>query len=202
MKKCKCGNMVAGNARFCPHCGNRFTSRAVKMLAWVLVVFVGIPILIGMLLSSGSQNAPKAGSGGAGSASTRPGASESKWTYDTKEDRMRNKITHYAQLDSDNKLDFAFPYSGGSTGMIVLRNGPRGKDAMLMVDKGQFLCSVEGWCALKVKFDNGPITRYTGSQPSDGTSNALFIYGVLKLHVSSASVEEGDDRSRIFSGRV
>jgi hypothetical protein len=41
MRKCKCGNQVADNAKACPQCGHRFTSGSVKFLGWfLLVVFV------------------------------------------------------------------------------------------------------------------------------------------------------------------
>src|ERR1700730_12190753 len=46
MRKCKCGNPVANNAKACPKCGHRFTSGPVLVLAWffgvvIVVAFVG-----------------------------------------------------------------------------------------------------------------------------------------------------------------
>jgi hypothetical protein len=46
MKKCKCGNDVARNAKFCPKCGNRFTSGFVKFVAWSMGICVGLPLLM------------------------------------------------------------------------------------------------------------------------------------------------------------
>ena len=54
MKKCKCGQMVASNARVCPHCGNRFTHPFVKALAWFIGVTFSLTVI--MAIISGSQN--------------------------------------------------------------------------------------------------------------------------------------------------
>ncbi len=45
MRKCKCGNEVASNAKSCPKCGNRFTSSLTKFVGWIIVVFFGVGIL-------------------------------------------------------------------------------------------------------------------------------------------------------------
>ncbi|HKM79598.1 MAG TPA: zinc ribbon domain-containing protein [Candidatus Acidoferrum sp.] len=47
MRKCKCGNDVANNAKFCPKCGYRFTGCLTKSLAW----FFGIAIAFGLLIA-------------------------------------------------------------------------------------------------------------------------------------------------------
>jgi hypothetical protein len=45
MRKCKCGNMVANNARFCPKCGHRFTSGCTMALAWFFGITIGLGIV-------------------------------------------------------------------------------------------------------------------------------------------------------------
>jgi hypothetical protein len=55
MKKCKCGQMVASNARVCPHCGNRFTHPFVMALAWLIGAMVSLTIIIAILSSSESH---------------------------------------------------------------------------------------------------------------------------------------------------
>ena len=102
--------------------------------------------------------------------------SVSRWRYSEQLDKMRNQTTRYASLNSDNELSFQFPYNGGSTGELTLRVSPKyGKDVILQVTKGQFLCSFEG-CYVHVKFDNRPIVQYGAAEPSDGTSNLIFIH--------------------------
>jgi len=50
MRKCKCGNEVASNGKFCPKCGHRFTSGLVRGLAW----FIGLITLISIIAISQS----------------------------------------------------------------------------------------------------------------------------------------------------
>ena len=56
MYKCKCGNLVANNARFCPKCGHRFTSTPTLVIAWVLGIF-GVLVVLLMIVNSGSNSA-------------------------------------------------------------------------------------------------------------------------------------------------
>jgi zinc-ribbon domain len=44
MRRCKCGTEVAGNARFCPKCGHRFTSALPKVIVWLFVILVAVVI--------------------------------------------------------------------------------------------------------------------------------------------------------------
>ena len=100
----------------------------------------------------------------------------SNWQYQEQKDKMRNQTTRYASLESDNQLSFDFPYNGGSTGKLLLRISPKyGKNVILEVDKGQFLCSFEG-CTVHVKFDNQPIVSYGVAEAADGSSNVVFIH--------------------------
>jgi hypothetical protein len=54
MPKCRCGNAVASNARFCPKCGHRFTSTGTLILAWVfgIVIFAA---MVGAVRDSNSD---------------------------------------------------------------------------------------------------------------------------------------------------
>ena len=165
-----------------------------KVLGWSVGIFFGMVILIAIFASLGSQPT-SSGSSGRSSLSHDPtstdtagaagsGASDSdsaKWMYDQTEDKMRNQITQYANLQSDNRLHFRFPYAGGSVGMLTLRKGPRGKDVLLRVDKGQFLCTSFNGCPISVKFDNAPVAKFFAIEPSDGTSNVVFIEGYSRF---------------------
>jgi hypothetical protein len=98
----------------------------------------------------------------------------SLWSYTTSEDKMRNATTQHASITSINALNFEFPYNGGSTTDLTLRKSPKfGNDAIITISKGQFSCASD--CTISVKFDNGKIEKYSATEPSDGTSNMLFI---------------------------
>jgi hypothetical protein len=56
MRKCKCGNEVANNARACPRCGHRFTSGFVKFLAWFFGITAGIAVIAGSIRESGPSH--------------------------------------------------------------------------------------------------------------------------------------------------
>lgn len=47
-----------------------------------------------------------------------PAKAESKWQYQEKADKMSAGKKYYASIDSDNSIDFEFPYDGGSTRSI------------------------------------------------------------------------------------
>ena len=64
---------------------------------------------------------------------------ETKWTYSENIDEMTEKKTFFASLTSDNKVDFDFPYEGGSSLSINVRQSPKyGKDVYFTISKGQF----------------------------------------------------------------
>lgn len=105
----------------------------------------------------------------------------SNWNYNESTDAMRGKTTYFACVNSDNELNFDFPYGGGSTGQLCLRNSPKfGRDVILTIDKGQFTCSFEG-CSVSVKFDHGSILSFGASESADGTTNTIFIHGYSKF---------------------
>lgn len=105
----------------------------------------------------------------------KPPPPVSKWQYEQSEDKMRNAVSRFASLESNNQVDFDFPYNGGSSAEIVLQNSPRyGKAIRLQVNKGQFLCHYDG-CTINVKFDDHPVQTFPAGEPSDGSSNFVFI---------------------------
>lgn len=107
------------------------------------------------------------------------------WTYFDQPDQITGKQIHFASVDASEKLDFNFPYSGGSTANLQIRKHPRyGTDVILSIDKGQFVCRVEG-CSVMVRFDDGHATRYSANQPSDYSSTALFISPSSKFIASA-----------------
>jgi hypothetical protein len=52
MKKCVCGQLVAANARTCPHCENRFTHPLVMALAWFFGICIGLSFILAIFSSS------------------------------------------------------------------------------------------------------------------------------------------------------
>jgi hypothetical protein len=78
MRHCKCGNLVASNAKFCPKCGHRFTSLSTTIIAWMFGIF-GIFVILMMSLAHGAPDSSRPNSTGASTAlspvkSTQPPA--------------------------------------------------------------------------------------------------------------------------------
>jgi hypothetical protein len=98
-----------------------------------------------------------------------------KWVYSENKDEMRGTVTHMAGLQSTNMVAFDFPYDGGSSLVLMVRNNPNvGKDVMLMITKGQFHCPYEG-CEVVIRFDDEKPKSYKASHYEGGTPNAINI---------------------------
>ena len=145
-------------------------------LAFVALVF--LLIIITAINSSNRPSTEVAKSGptasGAPPASQVPDVSAKEpWSYGQNTDQMTGKITRWACLDSEDQLQFGFPYNGGSTGTICLRKGRR-LDAYFKIDKGQVLCGVEG-CEARMKVDGGEPFTVSGSESADGDPRFIFF---------------------------
>lgn len=113
-----------------------------------------------------------------------PGASTSKavsshegigWLATSDTEKMSGKKTSRATVTSENSLAFDFPYAGENTGFLTVRQHPKyGLDVIVSIQKGQMLCGYGG-CAINVKFDDGPSTRYGANAPADHSSTSLFL---------------------------
>ena len=45
---------------------------------------------------------------------------------------------------------------------------------MVQIERGQFLCRFDG-CTVNVRFDSGPIQRFSAGEPSDHSTTILFV---------------------------
>lgn len=80
-------------------------------------------------------------------------------------------------MNSLNEVNFDFPYRGNQRGTLTLRIHPKyGKDVMLSIDKGQFLCGIDD-CTVSVRFDEGKAQNFSAVGPSDHSTTTLFIRG-------------------------
>ncbi|WP_404479333.1 hypothetical protein [Novosphingobium sp. BL-52-GroH] len=132
-----------------------------------------------------AQEATKTGSGktssgestSAAAETTVPAEPESAWSYSEDKDEMRGGTTYYASLRASNTLSLGFPY-GDQDGKVLVRQSPQfGFDILVGVDSGQVLCNSFSDSYVNVKFDDGPIRRYSCTDASDGTNNMVFIQG-------------------------
>lgn len=139
-----------------------------------------------------------------------PAVKTSDWYYLDFEDDMTGRKTFLATIDSTNRVNFGFPYSGAQSATLKLRTHPRwGKDVILSISRGQFQCSSYSGCSLLVRFDDEPPVRYSAVEPSDNDSTYIFFQGYSnfvgrmmkskRVRIEAQFYQEG---SRIFEFNV
>jgi Superinfection immunity protein len=104
---------------------------------------------------------------------------DGEWKFDEKNDEMRDEKTYFETVVSQNKLDFDFPYNGGSDITLVVRHGNTPEfELLLVVSKGIFDCKEYLQDTIAVKFDSRPVEKYKCGNSSIGNSNVLHIEDV------------------------
>ncbi|WP_424145540.1 hypothetical protein [Stenotrophomonas rhizophila] len=105
-----------------------------------------------------------------------------QWSYSTYQDDMSGKTVRTAKVTSTNSFNFDFPYSGRQKAELTIRRHPRwGNDVMVSIEKGQILCNSFSSCPVRVRFDDEPAKTFTGNEPSDNSSEMVFIPGYKTL---------------------
>jgi hypothetical protein len=142
--------------------------------------FLSISVLIIFIfIAFGSQKAEDKKS--EGTTSKENGAVDGKegkkevWSYSENVDKMTNQKKYYAEVISTNKIEFEFPYNGGSTFTIQIRNSGNGNEASLRVSKGQFLPSIMNENTVKIKFDNNAAYDLNYGSEKTGKSDVIFL---------------------------
>jgi hypothetical protein len=136
------------------------------------LVFLGI--VISMFQAAKSYQPPTVAS------PPKESAPASRWEYESSVDKMTGESRHYATVNSPELLKFDFPYSGGSQPSISVRSQGKSENVLLIVDRGQFICSVGG-CSVTVKFDDGKLMKFSAVGPTDYSSNVLFLSPAKKF---------------------
>jgi len=99
-----------------------------------------------------------------------------RWNYEESPDKMGRGTIKHAIVKSTNEIEFGFPYQGSQRGTLQLRVHPKyGKDVILSVEHGQFLCGVDR-CPVAVRFDNGVAQTYDAGEPADHSTTYLFLH--------------------------
>jgi hypothetical protein len=192
MTKCKeCGTEISTTADACPKCGAKQirTSGCAK----ILLGFIGLIAFFAIVgqcsrndSTSTSSSATDSSSAGTSAESiatpsapiSPPPAPEpgSQWSYSQDADPMGKGITQYAHVLSSNTVTFDSPYDGPQQATLTLRSHPRhGKDVILRIERGQFLCRSYEDCSVLVRFDDQKALTYSGVGPADNSTETVFI---------------------------
>jgi hypothetical protein len=196
MAKCReCSTEVSDSAKVCPKCGISRPVKKTSVVVKILAVTFGLAIfgnvigtLRGTLSSSSSTNAAQsmsptpqtlekqieAETGSKGQAAQQLGL---VWRYNESTEQMGRGTVKHAQVESLNEVVFDFPYRGEQRGTLTLRSHPKyGKDVILSIEKGQFICRIDE-CAVAVRFDDGKPQNFSAIGPADHSTTSLFIRG-------------------------
>lgn len=104
-------------------------------------------------------------------------SSQKTWKISTSKDEMRGSTDTFASIESDNEVEFEFPYHGGSTLSIVVRESQKfGTDVYLLTSDGQFIGNAfDGSNYVTIKFEDGPLQKYYFDDAADGSTNVIFL---------------------------
>jgi hypothetical protein len=188
LTKCaECGHQISKSATQCPSCGAkvRRTGLFTKLLAgFFALVFASM--FMRQCSSDGTPSVAQPAVSPAQTPEQRAEAERSrraeqdrrlglKWAYEDSTDQMTRATIKHAQVNSINEVTFDFPYRGAQRGTLTLRVHPKyGRDVILSIDKGQFLCGIED-CTVAVRFDDAKPLSFTAVRPADHSTTSLFI---------------------------
>lgn len=134
---------------------------------------MAIAFMVVLAIASGGDKSAKTET--TSDQTTEESSSKTKWEYSEEIDKMEGTTTYFAELPSTNKINFKFPYKGGSTLSINLRNKGAGNEVYLYLDKGQIMPSLRGEKAMKFKFDDESTINYSYTTASGAANNYVFL---------------------------
>ena len=114
-----------------------------------------------------------------------------KWIYEENFDEMRGEKSYFASSISLNSVRLDFPYNSQDTHLsIILRSHANlGNDVVFATNQGQLYCEYRN-CYVSVKFDDGPVQKYSTLEASGGSSEVLFLENDLSGFVNKLKSSE------------
>jgi len=100
---------------------------------------------------------------------------KTNWTNEENEDKMSGEKRFFTYTTSTNEIEFDFPYQGGSSFTLLVRNMGKANEVALTVSKGQFMPSIMNERSVRVKFDDEKPFNYSYAGTSDGSATTIFI---------------------------
>lgn len=183
-----------------------------KILLYTLVVLLVLGLVGACFGESETEgnNKTNGDSAAATNAAAQTESASSAWEYSETIDEMTDKKSYLAYVESENSVNFDFPYDGGSTLSLCLRDDPQyGKDVYIKISKGQFNSNVISGQTIKVRFDQDEPYDVRCNGSSDYSMDVLFLDGYKKLverlktaKTMKISVEFFNEGTRTFTFNV
>ena len=179
---CKdCSNQVSKNADSCPNCGSKI--KRTSIITWLALIFIGIPVLIAVFSNASEDSSTNKATTIITENAVTP-VTHSNWEYNESKDEMRGSVSHFAQSGSINNITLDFPYTGGTSLFLVLRNTPEnGNEVLINTNNGQLWCEYNN-CYMSAKFDNGEVKRYPLAKAVAGSSETMFLDGSIEQFIN------------------
>ena len=141
---------------------------------FIIVALVVFGIMRGFS-STSSTSSPSPSSSLSSSSNTNTSETSHTWSYSEEPDKLGRGTVRTASIESTNTVEFGFPYSGVQRATLQLRKHPEyGKDVILYIEKGQFLCRFDG-CSVNIRFGDGTASKYSAAEAGDNSTTVLFI---------------------------
>lgn len=155
--------------------------KIIKIIAYIIVGFITLFIALGLIgaFFSSDTAAEETTTTNEEVVKEEPKILEPEkptylWEYSENVDEMDGKKNYFAVLVSDNQLNFDFPYNGGSSGIISIRNMNGKNTIALRIETGQFMSNFNGSEYIRIKFDDAVLESYNFGTASDGSSDIIF----------------------------
>ncbi|ANP47796.1 hypothetical protein [Candidatus Viadribacter manganicus] len=131
------------------------------------------------------------------SEGTPPPPPPSPWVYTSDVDEMSDQRISHACTMSTNIIQLEFPYPAQRVTLCVRQHPRWGQDVIVRLERGgQFLCTSYRACTVRVRFDEGEASAYSALEPSDNSSDAIFIQNdarfIANLRRSSRVIVEAN----------
>ncbi len=106
---------------------------------------------------------------------SRSGAQPGRWTYEN-----TGRTVYKASINSTNLIQFEYPYTGGSTATLSIREKDGSTQAYIDVSNGQFNRSFQNGTA-RIRFDGKSPVTYSLLAAANGRANIIFFDEVRQL---------------------
>lgn len=105
-----------------------------------------------------------------------PAAPASDWRMTERTDPMTDQTVKTACVTSNNEVYLSPPYGPRSAQLCIRQHPEFGRDVYLSLNgSGQILCRSYDNCTIPIRFDEGAVQRFTGNEPSDNSSETVFV---------------------------
>jgi hypothetical protein len=101
---------------------------------------------------------------------------------------MTDQTVKTACVTSSNEVHLSSPYGPRSAQLCIRQHPEFGRDVYLSLNgSGQILCRSYDNCTIPIRFDDGAVQRFTGNEPSDNSSETVFVANEGRFITSAKS---------------